>query len=107
MIVHATGGTHKGAAHARTDGGVRWEITLRWSADGTAIPFSRVQLHELDGGGCGTLTADYLGKVRLWVRGQHTYELTIRSAIDSGAWTTSIPAGADSTFDLLVPPLTP
>ena len=86
---------------------VRWDLTLRWSGNGAPIPFARIIPHELPAGGYGNLTADYLGRAHLWVRPQHSYELTIRDASNSESWTTSIPAGADSTFDLLVPPLTP
>ena len=82
----------------------RWDVTVRWSATGSPIPYAYILALNLDAGGSGSVTADNFGRATFLIP-PDTYELRVYpTSSTSSPWKTTIAAGADSAFDLLVPP---
>lgn len=84
--------------------GTRWDVTLRRTADGSALPFASIYAREIGANHYARTSGDLFGKFRLFVRPDLGYDLQIGSSI-SGVPTFIIPnlsSTADSTFDIFV-----
>jgi hypothetical protein len=84
--------------------GARWDVTLRRTADGGALPFAFINANEIGAGRYAYTSSDISGKFRLFVRSNVGYDLHVGSS-NFGPPTVTVPnvfSAADSTFDLYV-----
>lgn len=103
LIVHRTGGTHKGAAAFDFDR-VRWDMTLRWSSDSTAITQGTVSAFEVSTFGQAGGSPDPAGRLTLFVSSGLNYRLDMyaqppggNAPVTRSAYASSL---GDSTFDV-------
>jgi hypothetical protein len=84
--------------------GTRWDVTLRRTSDGAALPFASIIADEIGTFRHASTSSDIYGKFRLFVQPNAGYDLQIGSP-NFGASTIVVPnvsSTADSTFDLYV-----
>lgn len=85
--------------------GIEWNVTLRRTADLSALPFVPIGIAEIGSNRYANATSDGLGRFQLIVRPDAGYDLAM-AVQNSGSWAyftvPNLSSTADSTFDLLV-----
>jgi hypothetical protein len=81
--------------------GTRWDVTLRRTADNSALPFTSIYAFEIGSGRYASTTSDLLGRFQVFVRPNQGYDLQIQPG-GQVIFVPNISSGADSTFDILV-----
>ena len=85
--------------------GTRWNVTLRRTAYGSAVPSASILAREIGSNRSASTSADLFGKFQLFVRPNVAYDLLVGSP--PFITIPNLSSTADSTFDLFVDVPTP
>lgn len=83
--------------------GVRWQVTVRRSADMTPVPHASVYAQEIGFDRYGSTSTDALGRFQMIVRPGVAHDVWIQPGGSTGTYTVNgVASTSDSTFDLSI-----